>query len=271
MKKTKALLIGINDYSPKGNGGPDLRGCVNDVRDMANTLVICGFDARNIKVITDARATRDEILKWIDWLIADAKDGDSLVFHYSGHGSYTVDRDGDEVDGYDEVICPHDLNMIKDDELAARFGNLTKGANLEVFMDCCYSGTNTRALLTERELTESELTPRFLEPPFDHSIYREFKMKPALNVSRMLVPNESSSHVLWSACSDKQLANETRINGSQRGIFTYHLCSILRAANGNIDRSKLDTLLSAAIARYGFDQTPQLEATRQEILENTFN
>jgi hypothetical protein len=30
----KALLVGINDYAPVGAGGPDLRGCVNDVRDM---------------------------------------------------------------------------------------------------------------------------------------------------------------------------------------------------------------------------------------------
>ncbi|NLB07436.1 MAG: caspase family protein, partial [Desulfobulbaceae bacterium] len=28
----KALLVGINDYAPVGPGGPDLRGCVNDVR-----------------------------------------------------------------------------------------------------------------------------------------------------------------------------------------------------------------------------------------------
>ena len=29
----KGLFIGINDYAPTGPGGPDLRGCVNDVRD----------------------------------------------------------------------------------------------------------------------------------------------------------------------------------------------------------------------------------------------
>jgi metacaspase-1 len=34
----KAFLVGINDYAPSGPNGPDLRGCVNDVEDMADTL-----------------------------------------------------------------------------------------------------------------------------------------------------------------------------------------------------------------------------------------
>ncbi len=36
--KRKALLVGINDYAPKGGEGPDLGGCLNDVRDVAHTL-----------------------------------------------------------------------------------------------------------------------------------------------------------------------------------------------------------------------------------------
>ncbi len=34
----RALIVGVNDYAPIGSGGPDLNGCVNDARDMANTL-----------------------------------------------------------------------------------------------------------------------------------------------------------------------------------------------------------------------------------------
>ena len=46
----RAVVVGINDYAPIGGGGPDLRGCVNDARDMANTLVICGFPVPNIRI-----------------------------------------------------------------------------------------------------------------------------------------------------------------------------------------------------------------------------
>jgi len=86
MKK-KTLLVGINDYSPAGQGGPDLSGCVNDVRDMADTLVICGFETKNIRIYTDKRATKQGILAGLTWLLNGAKTGDSLVFFYSGHES----------------------------------------------------------------------------------------------------------------------------------------------------------------------------------------
>ena len=79
---SKALLVGINDYYPRGPGGPDLEGCVNDVRDMINTLFIFCF--RKMKVLTNSRATRDEILKGLRWLTAEAKKGDTLVFYYFG-------------------------------------------------------------------------------------------------------------------------------------------------------------------------------------------
>lgn len=34
----KALLVGINDYALSGPSSIDLNGCVNDVKDVANTL-----------------------------------------------------------------------------------------------------------------------------------------------------------------------------------------------------------------------------------------
>lgn len=146
---TKAFLVGINDYAPAGPGGSDLRGCVNDVRNMANTLVICGFDPRSIRLCTDRCATKARILEGLQWLISGAKKGDSLVFYYSGHGSQVADISGDEVDHKDEILCPHDIDFarrvyISDDDLRAIFSTLPAGVNLEVILDCCHSGTGTR-------------------------------------------------------------------------------------------------------------------------------
>ena len=107
----KALLVGINDYAPAGAGGPDLRGCVNDVRDMANTLSVLGVVSpapSTMRILTDTRATRASIISGFKWLTSGAKKGDMLVFHYSGHGSQVVDVSGDEIDRRDEAICPHD-------------------------------------------------------------------------------------------------------------------------------------------------------------------
>jgi hypothetical protein len=62
----------------------------------------------------------------------DAKAGDKLLFHFSGHGSQIRDRDGDELkDQLDEIICPHDMDWngtyIVDDDLKAVFSKLPAG------------------------------------------------------------------------------------------------------------------------------------------------
>lgn len=66
------------------------------------------------------RPTRANILGAMKWLIQGAKAHDSLFFHYSGHGGQIQDLDGDETDGYDEVIFPLDYEkngIISDDEM----------------------------------------------------------------------------------------------------------------------------------------------------------
>ena len=100
----KALLVGINRYPDPRN---ELKGCVNDVRQMAETLKRrYGFPGdRNMRILTDARATTKAILDGLAWLTAGASPGDSLVFHYSGHGSQVPDRNGDETsDRLDEIL-----------------------------------------------------------------------------------------------------------------------------------------------------------------------
>lgn len=40
------------------------------------------------------------------WLVEGCQPGNSLVLHFSGRGSREVDHNMDEVDGYDDAICP---------------------------------------------------------------------------------------------------------------------------------------------------------------------
>ena len=42
------------------------------------------------------------------WLVKDAKSGDCLFMHYSGHGGSMKDDNGDEADGMDETMVPVD-------------------------------------------------------------------------------------------------------------------------------------------------------------------
>src|SRR5262245_27717183 len=117
----KALLVGINEYPDKEN---ILAACLNDVNDFAELLVNkCAFAYDDIRILTERRATRAEILKRLEWLVRGAKPGDRLVFLYSGHGNRLATRNLEgHVDRYYECICPYDFdwegkNNISDREL----------------------------------------------------------------------------------------------------------------------------------------------------------
>ena len=183
-----------------GPGGADLAGCVNDVRDMIDTLIICGFPSKNIGAHTDERATKEGILYGLNWLIKNSKEGDSLVFYYSGHGSQIADTnwngDEDENDGKDEILCPHNLDwtpktVLRDDEIRHIFNQIPKGVNLEVFLDCCHSGTATRNIVSPYELPSAENIPptenlktRFLAPPIEFATRIQYE--PDLPTRRFL-------------------------------------------------------------------------------------
>ena len=54
----KAVLTGINDYASIS----DLRGCVNDVRNIKRLLTeTCGFDPRNVHDLVNDAVTKERI------------------------------------------------------------------------------------------------------------------------------------------------------------------------------------------------------------------
>jgi hypothetical protein len=280
----KAVIVGINDYAPVGAGGPDLNGCINDARDMANTLVICGFPPANIRILTNQNAKRANIITYLGWLLGNCKRGDSLVFYYSGHGTRIANIGADlEIDGLDEAIVPHDFStagFLRDDDFKAIFDSrLVAGVNLEVIFDCCHSGTGTRNLnlMASEQIME---TPRFLEPMLEDEFYfnfaREIESKKSsvedslLTPVKALVPVAGMKHTLWAACKDNQVAMEGNLGGVTRGYFTFHFCKILRATAGNITRKLLDAHLSNALAAMGAAQINQTESTAAEFKQKIF-
>ena len=146
----KALVLGINDYRDVS----DLRGCCNDVENMRSLLTgTFGFPADRVRSFVDREVTKARVEPQMEWLFRDARPGDRLLFHFSGHGSYTADLDGDEPDRRDELICLHDMDFDRpssyflDDELRRWLEKLPEGAQLTVVMDNCHSGTGTRKIM----------------------------------------------------------------------------------------------------------------------------
>ncbi|SJX61491.1 probable MCA1-Metacaspase [Sporisorium reilianum f. sp. reilianum] len=145
--KRKALLIGINYFGQNG----ELRGCINDVRNVQNFLRQRGYNDDDMVVLTDdqrdARSipTRQNMTAAMHWLVRGAQPGDALFFHYSGHGGQAKASQGDEADGYNETIIPVDYQQVgqmEDDELHAILVRpLPVGCRLTAIFDSCHSGT----------------------------------------------------------------------------------------------------------------------------------
>jgi len=246
----KALLVGINRYPDPAN---ELRGCVNDVVLMRETLERhYGFtDPGAFRVLTDRRATTAAILSGLAWLVDGAASGDALVFHYSGHGSQVPDRNGDERDGLDEILCPYDLEWehpLTDDDLAAAVVPIPKGALLTVILDCCHSGTGLR----EPSRNGSGIRHRYLPHLAGPSDFPR-------PVRRFGASTAKTNAVLIAACRDDQTSADAFIEGKYRGAHTWYLCQTLHNANWNPTYRDLASATRAALARAGFDQVPQLE------------
>lgn len=280
----KILLVGVNDYAPAGPGGPDLRGCVNDVRDawdtFVNVLRLAPATPAYSRVLTDSRATKANILDGLKWLLTPMSRVDRLIFYYSGHGSWVIDTHADDPDGRDETICPHDFataGMILDDDFRRLFSTLRPGITLEAIFDSCHAGSATRGSDTlTLPAADQNLTVRFVEPPVDHSLYFDANpMLPSKGIlrstsTRQAVAVPGMNHVLWAACRDNQTSAETLIGGTYRGIFSYCFFRALRRAGLGVPRRQLDALVSSAVARMGYTQVPQLEGNAAEIGQPIF-
>ncbi len=146
--KKKALIVGINYIGQKY----ELKGCINDAHNLSDFLVqYYGYEKEDMVMLTDDildathRPNRENIIRGMKWLVQDSKPNDSLVFHYSGHGGRTEDLDGDEDDGFDDVIYPVDFEkngFIVDDEMhEIMVRPLEAGVRLTALYDSCHSGT----------------------------------------------------------------------------------------------------------------------------------
>lgn len=141
----RAALIGINYV-----GTPyTLHGCVNDVTNMERQIRTLFPKAPvSIRILTDeapVKPSKANIIAAIDWLVADLKPGENVLFHYSGHGGALRDTNGDEADGYDSCIFPcaeGKVEYITDDELRSALAvRVPAGCKCFVILDSCYSGT----------------------------------------------------------------------------------------------------------------------------------
>jgi len=242
-----AVIVGINEYAM---AGMNLSGCVNDANNMKKLLVeCCGFKKEGIKMLTDAQATKDNILAHLNWLVSGRKAGDELFYYHSGHGTQVFDDSGDEADHLDEVLVSHDFdwnNPLLDDYVAAIFKKLPQGAFLSMICDTCHSGSMSR------DIDKNIPMPKEMAEKINNRTLkrRKFGMKKK---------GSNQRHILLSGCKDNQTSSETLIDGMKQGLLTYNFIKECRKSI----RSWAD--IHAAIVKTlnmsGWTQIPVLSGT----------
>jgi len=231
----KALMVGINYV-----GTPNqLNGCINDVESMKVRLTTnYGFDPANITTLTDDTAnkpTRDNILMEFTKLLANANSGDLLFFLYSGHGSYTMDLNGDETDGRDEMIISSDLKGILDDDLKKIItANLKKDVTLFALFDSCFSGSVL------------DLRYQYIDS-LNYDTFTE-------NDRQLDTPGNV---LMISGCSDNQTSADANINNKFNGAMTW---SFLECVTPDICWRDLLKNMRSTLQSSSFSQLPQMSS-----------
>ena len=236
----KALLVGINSYKDA-----PLKGCVNDVHLIKKLLVAQNYE---VDVLVENMATKINIMENLEALLFGSNKDDSILFHFSGHGSQVPDISGDEKDGLDECLLPIDYswdNVILDDDLDILF-NRYPNAHVEVILDACHSGSGTRSALLPG--IGSASFDRFIQPPME--LFEHINSPDKCKVKQL----RCRDVVTWSGCRDDQTSADANINGQYHGIFTYALCN-------NMCSTRICSLelTRKFIKQRAYSQVPQLD------------
>jgi metacaspase-1 len=279
----RALLVGVNSYPFLLENGQkankDLRGPVPDSRNMAAFLQdTLGFRPEQIRVLNDADAKREDILaNFQSWLIEGTGPGDRAFFYFSGHGLSAEDKTGDEEDGLDEMIAPHDVsgdlaqgelsNVITDDEISGLLTRL-QGRAVTLISDSCFSGTISRSIPSADDPPRQFGAARTLSPrgPLNVRLTEDQRRhnKTESRLLAVLPPDggNGSSQIVWTAASASQLAWD-RPDG-KGGIFT---SAFIDAASGAGDRNRDGKTTAAEILDFTRGASEKYCASNNECLK----
>jgi hypothetical protein len=258
-----ALCIGINNYPGTDS---DLAGCVNDANDWARELARRRF---NVEKLLDGQATGKAMRSAIRGTVARATAGDLVVVQYSGHGSFVPDDDGDEPDGTDECLCPHDVRTkgpITDDELFELYSARPPGVRILMISDSCHSGTVARfAPVTTPPTMKGGHAPqrkvRFLPP----AVYLPRREAAKLGVRRCLrrsSPPGRYASLLMAGCQDTEYSYDAYFEGRPNGAFSFVALRALANLPAAATYAQWFALIREALPSQQYPQTPNLYGSK---------
>ena len=279
--KGVALIVGVSDYgSPRLN----LHGPVNDAEAMRDVLIRrWGFAANDVRVLTDARATKAGILTELRALRDRSAAGDEVVIYLSGHGTSALDGTARmPVPHGSGAFIPYGFDPSTPERLAATLlvgrtdlrpvlEALDQGdRKLWVISDSCYAGNQVRSVALPGP---DDLQAKMI-PLLDNRDQREREKDEAMARERPgLEPYPYKSIAYLSASAEGErardiprgaLARFPTIDGKSHGAMTDALLRVLDGQlpadlnrDGKLDLNEVHRAVGDFMASRAYGHTPQ--------------
>jgi hypothetical protein len=253
-----ALLVGIDRY--RSPAVPALAGCANDVADARALLEhrrAPGTDLHVRRLLND-EATRCAIIAGFRSHLARARAGDTALFWFSGHGSTAPVPDAlwhlEPTGHLQTLVCADsrtdDRPDLLDKELAVLLDEVAgRGAHVVAVLDCCHAGGASRF---PEDLRVRTTAPRPLPA--------EGSLLPGL-WQRYHQSSPEPRALTLAACRATEQARERRLDGLDRGLFSWSLTAALRRCPPATTYRDLLAVARGEVERWSVAQRPELIPT----------
>jgi hypothetical protein len=271
VAKTYYIGIGVNEFKVSSH---DLKYCVKDVTDLSSSFSSANTE---IKLLTNAQVTKENILALKQYLLDSTSVNDKVIISCSSHGLLD--------DSLNFYLATHDVDFkhpelrgLKYEELESLLDGLPARQKL-LLLDACNSGENDKTEILKNELQQNQtimdstqiLAARGVIIKLENENKSNFKKMNELFVN---VRNNTGSVIISAAGGQESALEAIELDGKniENGAFTYSILEYL-----NINRTNLEALTVNKLKNYAEKRVEELTngkqkpTSRQETMEVDWN
>jgi len=238
-----------------------------------------------IRTLLNEQASRQAIIDAFRDHLSQAREGDTALFCFCGHGSQTPtapELHYLEPDRLDETLVCHDSRRegvydLADKELSTLIQEVASHhPHVVLILDSCHSGTASRSI----ESTNAEIGVRRVPTDTRQRPFSSYLMSvqdvpdPSEGSRSPSVPAwtslDAGKHVILSACQADEEAKEVPFDGQTRGVFSWYLQSALQSNAKALTYRDLFTQVSAQVRSRVSRQSPRIEVSDPADLDRPF-
>jgi hypothetical protein len=271
VAKTYYIGIGVNEFKVSSH---DLKYCVKDVTDLSSSF---GSANTEIKLLTNAQVTKENILALKQYLLDSTSVNDKVIISCSSHGLLD--------DSLNFYLATHDVDFknpelrgLKYEELESLLDGIPARQKL-LLLDACNSGENDKTEILKNELQQNQtimdstqiLAARGVIIKLENENKSNFKKMNELFVN---VRNNTGSVIISAAGGQESALEAIELDGKniENGAFTYSILEYL-----NINKTNLEALTVNKLKNYAEKRVEELTngkqkpTSRQETMEVDWN